>query len=337
MPILHAPLPLRLSGLLVAGLLLAGLTHAQPQVGTDREGTAVQSGIAFSPDGTQLASVDKRNRIALWDVETGALRRTIPGQARYMYALDWSPDGTRIASASMDGTVAVWDVASGRRVQSVGALTAASNRMAGGVLAVAFAPDGRHVAGIQALPTGELVVWRVADGAEVMRVTQDRSFGDVAWTADGTGLRTVEFDGGLYDWSFPNGRVLGKRALDPKQLTTLDGTGSLLATGGEGDVVYLVDPTRDTVRHRLPHDAYVNRVAVLPDRSAVASVDGDGILKVWDAATGSLRVRRRAHVPLAYSVAAHPTGRLLATAGQDSIIRLWDATTGALVREIRGE
>jgi hypothetical protein len=173
---------LRMAFLLLAALAIGSVgpapTLAQPQPtaghntpgGDAPEGTAVMSGLDFAPDGQRLASVDKRNRIAVWDVETGALLQTLPGQDAYMYALDWSPDGSRIASASMDGTVAVWDVASGDRLLSVGDLSAASDRMAGGIVRVAFAPDGRHVTGMQILPAGALVVWRVSDGAAVMRV-----------------------------------------------------------------------------------------------------------------------------------------------------------------------
>jgi WD40 repeat protein len=77
-------------------------------------------------------------------------------------------------------------------------------------------------------------------------------------------------------------------------------------------------------------------VAVLPNRSAVASVGADGVLNVWEAGTGTLRYSRVAHDPLAYYVTSSPDGRVLATAGQDSTIRLWDAKTGRLVREIQG-
>jgi len=295
------------------------------------------SGLDFAPDGTQIASVDQQNRIAIWDVNTGALRQTLPGQDDYMHALDWSPDGTRIASASTDGTVAVWDVASGARRLSLQGLTPASRRLAGGVTEVAFSPDGRYVAGMQIFPTGELVVWRVADGTEVLRISRSRSFGAFAWTADGTGLRTVEFDGGLYGWSFPDGTPTTARSLDVKQLTTLDGTAPVLAAGGEGDILYVVDPSREEVQYRFPHSAYINRVAVLPDRSAVAGVDGDGILKVWDLDTGTLRFRRAAHASVAYNVAVHPNSTLVATAGQDATIRIWNARTGDLVRTIRGD
>ena len=65
--------------------------------------------VAWSPDGTRLASGSNDKTVQIWDASSGRLFRTYTGHTGYVYDVAWSPDGTRIASGSDDKTVQVWD------------------------------------------------------------------------------------------------------------------------------------------------------------------------------------------------------------------------------------
>jgi WD40 repeat protein len=69
--------------------------------------------VAFSPDGTALASASGDR-----DVATGAARQTLEGHSEWVNAAAFSPDGTALASASYDDTVRLWDVATGVGTQT---------------------------------------------------------------------------------------------------------------------------------------------------------------------------------------------------------------------------
>ena len=56
--------------------------------------------VAFSPDGTRLASASLDQTVKLWDVATGRELRTLHGHAGPVVSVAFSPDGTRLASAS---------------------------------------------------------------------------------------------------------------------------------------------------------------------------------------------------------------------------------------------
>src|SRR5271154_6590575 len=58
--------------------------------------TDVVTSVAFSPDGTRLASASCDNTVKLWDAAVGQELLTLKGHTDYVYSVAFSPDGKRL-------------------------------------------------------------------------------------------------------------------------------------------------------------------------------------------------------------------------------------------------
>lgn len=65
--------------------------------------------LAWSPDGTRLASGSDELRIKVWEVISGQLSGFIAADQSSVVSLAWSPDGSKVAGGTFLGKVILWD------------------------------------------------------------------------------------------------------------------------------------------------------------------------------------------------------------------------------------
>ena len=66
--------------------------------------------MAFSPDGSTVATGSWDQSLRLWDAASGAERACFKWPAGKVYSLAYAPDGLRLAAGTDQGKVVVWDV-----------------------------------------------------------------------------------------------------------------------------------------------------------------------------------------------------------------------------------
>ena len=79
--------------------------------------TDAVNGVAYSPDGTRIASGSSDGTVRVWDAITG--QEALPplrGHTGEVCAVAYSPDAKKLASASFDKTVRVWDATTGQLI-----------------------------------------------------------------------------------------------------------------------------------------------------------------------------------------------------------------------------
>ena len=73
-------------------------------------------GLAFSPDGSKIASVDAAKSVKLWDVATGRELLAVADRRTGGLSVGFSRDGQQLIIGENDGTISRVDVATGREL-----------------------------------------------------------------------------------------------------------------------------------------------------------------------------------------------------------------------------
>eukprot|EP00873_Tetraselmis_striata_P006292 jgi/Tetstr1/426556/TSEL_001632.t1 len=301
--------------------------------------------VAFSPDGTLLASASEDGTVRVWNALTGeaALPQPLRGHTGKVTSVAFSPHGTRLASASEDGTVRVWNALTGEE-----ALPQPLRGHTGEVTSVAFSPHGTRLA--SASYDGTVRVWNALTGEEALPQPLEGHTGPVycvAFSPHGTRLASASADKTVRVWNALTGEEALPQPLrgHTREVTSVafSPDGNRLASASQDKTVRVWNPL--TGEEALPqplrgHTREVTSVAFSPDGRRLASASHDGTVRVWNALTGEevLPQPLRGHTGPVYSVAFSPDGTLLASASQDKTVRVWNALTGeaALPQPLRG-
>ena len=165
--------------------------------------------LAWSPDGTKIASASADDTVQVWNAATGAKLLTYTGHHSSVTAVAWSPDGTKIASGagySGGGTVAgdtqikIWDANTGKTLLTYSGHTQYIN-------AIAWSPDGKTIASTDG---GDVVqVWDTTTGKQLFTHNgHTDQVGFVSWSPDGTKLASASQDGTDQVWTSDVGKLL---------------------------------------------------------------------------------------------------------------------------------
>jgi WD40 repeat protein len=289
----------------------------------------VQS-VAWSPDGSKLAtaSIDKTAKV--WEMATGRELLTFRGHSDYVFGIAWSPDGSKLATASQDGTANVWEANTGHELLTLRGHQAPVN-------SIVWSPDGAKLATASNDQTAK--VWDARTGRELRTLLGHR--GDVysiAWSPDGSKLATAGDDRTAKVWEVRTGRELLTLSghTDHVRSVTWSPDGRNLATGSEDGLTKVWEAaTGREIRTLSGHLDDVLSVAWSPDGRLLATGSADNTAKVWEVTTGRGLRTLRGHQDDVQAIAWSPDGTELATASVDKTAKVWEAREGRELLTLR--
>lgn len=234
--------------------------------------------VDWSPTGEYLVSEgpEDSGTIDLRDPETGASVRSWQGDPIDINDVAFSPDGSMLATTGDDGRLQVWDPDTGALVFE--------HRETGSVWGPGFSGDGRLIAASW-IDEGVVRVFDTSDGGLVGEGDAERVFA-LSLSDDGTTMVLGAGEGTAYVVAVPSGQIL-----------------STLEAPGAG-------PMR-IVRYS-------------PDDRLIAASSGDGVVRVWDPATGERQFQMDSGTSALNALAWSADGRHVAAGAEDGTAHVWE-------------
>jgi len=319
--------------------------------------------LAFSPDGTRLATTCSDRAVRIWDTSDGRCVRTLRGHADEVWSVAFSPDGRTLASGAKDGSVMLWPAGPGAEPGDLAYH---------GWARPLFSPDGktlilreggpapralieRHDRPAERGPEGWAACGFSADGSRLLLWSANESpplrWWDMGRPGFGAAFEEAEDLGGHLlsqtGLSSDGGRVF--QLVGDRTLRIWDGAGGapilrLRLPGGpsalrsmalsrdgrwfawsqvDGSTFWLADIATGRIRELSGHRNTVNSVVFSPAGDTLASASSDGSVRLWDCLGGSAVAVFAGHPESADDVTFSPDGRTLASLGTFQSLRFW--------------
>ena len=293
--------------------------------------------IAFSPDGTLLASGGKDAQIKLWDMISGHeyATLTVPDAITDFV---FSPVGMTLAIVDVDDNITLWDIELDYEEQIL-----AGHK--GLVRKFAFSPDGTLLA--SGGEDAQIELWDVLFGYEQSTLIGDAVVNDIAFSPDGQTLASATDDMTVMLWDVSTGKL--RQTLtghtdfvatiafssDGKSLTSVGKDGEILIWDIETDELQLTGVPTPEANAAWPETQVETQAETQTESSQLLSLttgDDSTQTSVTQAAVeSSVKPTKNNKKATAYNkkgitaLAISQDGKRFVSAGQDGIIHLWDA------------
>ena len=208
----------------------------------------------------------------------------------------------------------------------------------GGILSVAFSPDGKLLATGDS--NGEIRLWQVADGKQVLTCKGHTNWVvSLAFNSDGSTLASGSSDCTVRLWDVSTGRCLYTLREHSHEVwsVTFSPDGDTLASGSDDCTVRLWRvSTGECLSIFKEHTDYVLSVAYTLDGQTLVSGSHDHTIRSWDVSTGECRRIFQGHCDGIRSITISPDSQTLASSSNDQTVRLWNLSTGECLRILQG-
>lgn len=315
-----------------ANPLYSVLRSADASLVATIEGLPDAQGWELGPGGRYVALQGPETVVRVLETRRGAELARL-GHVQAVERLLHTSDGTTLVTVDRLGAIAVWPLGTASAVARPLGRTAAADT-------ISASADGRRIAFTR--DDGAVVLVDVATGAELYRLRLPRS--SVATrtqlSADGVQLVTQSATA-LKLWSLPAKPAAATAARDvlPTALA-LDRTGDVLAVGfasGQLQISPVAAAGAGSPLAYFGHRGRITAVALNAGRGLAATGGADGIVRVWDVASGAPTgvVAQPADAAIAL-VALSDDGRYVAGVSERTV-RIAGVTDGLVTAEVQAE
>ncbi len=307
--------------------------------------TGIVWSVSFSPDGQTIASGSQDTLICLWDVRLGQCLKILQGHTSAVCSVRFNPDSSILASSSQDCDIRLWDVSEGICIKTL-------QGHVGRVWSVRFSPDGKTLA--SGSSDYSVRLWDMNKGTCTNTFHgHTNEVWSVCFSSDGQSLATGSYDSSVRLWSVQQGTCI--KILHGHNSTVFSIAFSLddqtLVSASSDSSVRLWDVSKGVcVRTLQGHNSgalsvnfnpvclrqtYGESAASPKGINCILAIGGfDGLVRLWDVASGYYTKTLQGHTDWIWSVSFSPDSSLLASGSNDKSIKLWDVISGDCITTI---
>jgi WD40 repeat protein len=289
----------------------------------------------FSPGGRWLLGYHgDGGPLQLWTADPGRHWNSMRHDSTYYTGygagpLEFSPDGRWLATGGVDNLVRVWDPTSGAQHAALEHDEIYYLDLRGGVVALAFSPDGQMLASLN--DGGDLRLWEMAvvtdpaiTDALPLRQFRTPPWSSIAFSPDGNWLVA---DQGV--WNTATGEQRYGSELFGGYALSLDGR---LIASRQDSAITLRDFASGEPIHEFEHQDGLGNLVFGPQGRWLVSV-GEETIHIWDTLSGQL-----AHLinlgGRSQGYAVGPKSRWIAVGTTSSPPVVWDIESGEVVSHL---
>lgn len=304
--------------------------HLQQALNADRMTLKAGGQYAGYGDGILVVSAGF-GKTEVYEAATGDKLHELLEKAGSGFAFDFSPASGRVLVLGEDGAH-VWDAKAGTELYRFEEVNKQPGRQI--LRQASLSGDGKRLAMLGFDRTARVI--DIDTKAEIYTTAFEMEKGALLQlSADGQRLLVVKtvmgaerMEQGFEVIDLATGAPLGGSAMAEEttiiNAAAMSADGGLLALGTSNDLqVWSVAPFEksssiDGLRFTVPRT-----VAFSPDGKLVAGGTSDGVLGIWQLATGKAVVQPKAHIEGVRAVGFSPDGAYVASASNDQTLKLW--------------
>ena len=214
--------------------------------------------IAFSSDGSRIASGSDDRTIRIWDTKSGKDIRKLEGHSDSVRSVAFSSDGSRIASGSDDHTIRIWDTKSSKEIRKL-------EGHSGSVWSVTFSSDGSRIASGSGDHT--IRIWDTKSGKEIRKLEgHSGSVRSVAFSSDGSRIASGSGDYTIRIWDAKSGEKV--------RSVNMGRTPNSLRFEDSGDSGLWLQTTTSSIKLEDSGSSSYNNYSVVGDTSHMINSNG---------------------------------------------------------------
>jgi len=308
----------------------------------------------FSSDGKTVATLNGDQTITVADAVSGKELHTLKGSVFPARLFALSPNGKRIATWVW-GTrvIKLWDLQSASAPRTLSfdkdpvaqqhhSVKANAPMLISPWLSVVFSPSGKTIAEWVSSDKS-VTLWDTETGKRLHILDEHtKPVVSVAFSQDGETIATSSEDYSIKLWDVASGRTL--QTLLGHVLFAFSPDSRTIATGlRDGSVVKLWDVVsgKEVLNLRGQPDPQGTSprfdlvVAFSRDSRTIATVSGDGAVKLWDVASGRELGALISPAGQITSIGFSVDGNTIVTGGIDKTVSIWEAASGRLLKTLQ--